>query len=61
MIAARSYTQGDALECRGMFCGCYLEDAAAGARSADFEVIRSLIVHQHEHAESEICEVDHAH
>ena len=51
----------DALECRGMFCECYLTDAAAGARSADFEAIRSLIVHQHEHAESEICEVDHAH
>lgn len=45
----------DALECRGMFCECYLTDAAAGARSADFEAIRSLIVHVH----TEEC--DHAH
>lgn len=39
----------DALECRGMFCECYLTDAEAGARSADFEAIRSLIVHLCEH------------
>jgi HK97 family phage portal protein len=45
----------DALECRGMFCECHLDDAIAGARSADFEAIRSLIVHVHD------GEGEHAH
>jgi HK97 family phage portal protein len=42
----------ESLECKGMYCGCYLEDVAPGAKSSDFEALAATLAESHNHADS---------